>query len=157
MRLTLYGIALLSLLLASVAACGGGAEKPSATPSATISASPSPTAPATTPPSGGELTLDVASVAPSAVHVGDTVTVTFVTRARAVIGLQVIDGAGNTVAQEMVTAGSDGKAPYDFVAEGAPGSWLVSAAAGATIEDLLRLQASPVPGPNTVDRTIEVQ
>jgi hypothetical protein len=85
------------------------------------------------------------------------VTVTFVTRAGAFIGLQVIDAEGNTVGQQMVTAGSDGKALYDFVAQGAPGSWLISAAAGATIDDLLRLQASPVPGPNTVDRTIEVQ
>jgi hypothetical protein len=62
MRLTFYSIALLSLLL-PVVACGGGAEKPSVTPSPTASASPSPTAPATTPPGTGELTLDVASVA----------------------------------------------------------------------------------------------
>jgi hypothetical protein len=91
------------------------------------------------------------------VRLGDTVTVTFATLPRAVIGLQVLDGEGNLVAQEMLTAGSDGSAPFDFIAEGAAGQWMISAAAGATQADLLRLQASPVPGPNTVDRVIEVQ
>jgi hypothetical protein len=157
MKLTVFVIVLLSAGLAFSVACGGGEEKQSATPSPTISASPAPTTPAGTPTATGQLTLDIASVSPSTVHVGDRVTVTFSTRAHAVIGLQVVDGAGDTVAQDMVTVGSDGKAPYDFVAQGSPGSWLISAAAGATIEDLLRLQASPVPGPNTVDRTIEVQ
>jgi hypothetical protein len=156
MRFELLGLALVSFLVLGAAACGGG-EEASPTPSSTASATASPTAAATTPPATGELTLDISSVSPSAIHVGDTVTVTFVTRAGAFIGLQVIDAEGNTVGQQMVTAGSDGKALYDFVAQGAPGSWLISAAAGATIDDLLRLQASPVPGPNTVDRTIEVQ
>ena len=150
MRLVLCGIAILSLLLTAVSACGGD-EEPS--PTAPGSATPSITTPAAT----GELTLAIDSIEPSTVRLGDTVTVTFASLPRAVIGLQVLDGAGNLVAQEMLTAGSDGSAPFDFVAEGAAGQWMISAAAGATLADLLRLQASPVPGPNTVDRVIEVQ
>ena len=156
MRLVLCGIAILSLLLTAVSACGGDEEpSPTASPSVSVpgSATPSITAPAAT----GELTLAIESIEPSTVRLRDTVTVTFATRPRAVIGLQVVDGEGNLVAQEMLTAGSDGSAPFDFVAEGTVGQWMISAAAGATLADLLRLQASPVPGPNTVDRLIEVQ
>ncbi len=156
MRLVLCGIAILSLLLTAVSACGGD-EEPSPTVSPSVSFPGSVTPSVTTPAATGELTLAIASIEPGSVLLGDTVTVTFATRPSAVIGLQVVDGEGNVVAQQMLTAGSDGSAPFDFVAEGTAGQWMISAAAGATLADLLRLQASPVSGPNTVDRVIEVQ
>jgi hypothetical protein len=105
----------------------------------------------------GPLTLDITSLSPSTVHTGDAVAVVFQTRAGAVIGLEVIDGAGNIVAQQQLTASSDGSAPYQFTATGTAGTWTISAAAGATVADLLGLQASPVSGANTVDRSFQVQ
>lgn len=134
-------------------ACGGGASTtptPSPSHAPSVTATPSPTA-------TGPLTLDVTSLLPSTVHTGDAVTVVFQTRAGAVIGLEVIDGAGNVVAQQQLTASSDGSAPFQFTANGTTGTWTISAAAGATIADLLKLQASPVSGSNTVDRSFQVQ
>jgi hypothetical protein len=156
MRLLLCVIAILSLLLTTASACGGG-EEPSPTVSPSVTFPGSATPPVSTPTATGEFTLTIDSIEATTVRLGDTVTVTFATRPRAVIGLQVVDGEGSLVVQDIFTAGSDGKAPFDFVAEGAAGQWAISAAAGATLTDLLRLQASPVPGPNTVDRLIEVR
>lgn len=154
MRLGIATIAT-AAIISALSACGGDEE--AASPTAAPSPTASPTVAPTTPAATGELTLDIESLEPGAVRLGDSVTVVYVTRARAYIGLQVVDGAGNIVVQDMVTAGSDGRAPYDFVAEGEPGSWMISAAAGATLADLYLLQASPVPGPNTIDREFEVQ
>ena len=140
-------------------ACGDGektaptqtASQPPSTPTATASAA----TPATTP--GAPLTLTIASILPKPAKVGDSVTITFETRAGAVIGFQITDPQGQTAAQTLVTAGSDGTATYELTIDGPPGTWLVEAAAGASIADLLRLQASPSPGPQTADATFEVQ
>jgi hypothetical protein len=156
MRNLLSSIAIIIFLFAIAASCGDDDDASSdATPTVPPTSSPAPAA--TTAAPSGEITLDVESVEPEAVQLGDTVTVTFVTSPGAVIGLRVFDGEGSVVSQDQLTAGDDGRAPYDFVAEGAVGTWLVSAAAGATVQDLLALQASPVPGPYSVDQEIEVQ
>lgn len=156
MRTLVSSVAIIIFILAIAASCGDDDDSSSdATPTVPPTSSPGPAA--TTAAPSGEITLDVESVEPAAVMLGDTVTVTFVTSPGAVIGLRVLDAEGSVVSQDQLTAGEDGKAPYDFVAEGAAGTWLVSAAAGATVQDLLALQASPVPGPYSVDREIEVQ
>jgi hypothetical protein len=156
MRNLLSSIAIIIFLFAIASGCGDDDDSSSdATP--TIPPTSSPTAAATTPATSGEITLDVESVEPATVMLGDTVTVTFVTSPGAVIGLRVLDAEGSVFSQDQLTAGDDGRAPYDFVADGAAGTWLVSAAAGATVQDLLALQASPVPGPYSVDQEIEVQ
>jgi hypothetical protein len=151
MKFLIAGLTFVALSLTS--ACGGGS---STTPTPSPSHAPSVTA-TPIPTATGPLTLDITSLSPSTVHAGDAVTVVFQTRAGAVIGLEVIDGAGNIVAQQQLTASGDGSAPYQFTANGTAGTWTISAAAGATVEDLLALQASPVSGPNTVDRSFQVQ
>ena len=141
------------VLAAAIGACGGGEENPpSATPSVSPSASPSGTPEGTLPP----LTLS-ATVNPHSVVSGETVTVSFTSAPRAIIGFRVIDAAGDTVVEDTARAGADGIAEYELVATGAAGTWLLSAAAGRTILDLLRLQAAPVPGPNTADVSFEVR
>ncbi len=84
-------------------------------------------------------------------------TILFKTQPGAVIGFEITDPQARTVAQTMVTAGRDGTASYRQTAEAVPGTWRVEAAAGATIQDLLRLQAQPTSGPETADATFEVQ
>lgn len=151
-RLVVPAVAIITV--ASIAACGGGSSSETPTPSA----SEAPTTTATAAPtSAGPLTLSIGSIEPDPASMGDTVTVTFITRPTAVIGLEVIDGGGNIVAQDQLTAGSNGSAVYSFDASGDAGTWTVSAAAGATVQDLLKLQASPVAGPNTADGQFEVQ
>jgi hypothetical protein len=115
MRLVLCGPAILFVILTVVSACGGD-EEPSPTASPSVSVPGSATPSTTTPAATGELTLAIDSIEPSTPQLGDTVTVTFATLPRAVIGLQVLDGEGNLVVQEMLTAGSDGSAPFDFIA-----------------------------------------
>jgi hypothetical protein len=153
MKFLIAGLTFVALSLTS--ACGGGGNA-SPTPTPTPNHAPSVTA-TPIPTTTGPLTLDIASLSPSTVHTGDAVAVVFQTRAGAVIGLEVIDGAGNIVAQQQLTASSDGSAPYQFTATGTAGTWTISAAAGATVADLLGLQASPVSGANTVDRSFQVQ
>lgn len=170
-RYAFTAAAVAAIALGAVA-CGGGSSTPTpvattaatattaptsaptavATAAATTAATATPTATAT-----GPLTLTVASVSPNPASAGATVTVTFQTQPAAVIGLQVVDGGGNVVAQNELTAGTDGKAVFSFPAKGTAGTWTVSAAAGATVQDLLQLQASPVAGPNTADATFTVQ
>ena len=144
----LLAIALVAVLLS---ACGGEEAVPTPTASPTR-------APATASPTpSGPLTLTIISVSPSPAKVGDQVTVTFKTQPGAAIGIQITDSAGKIVAQTMLTAGSDGTATHKQPIAGPTGAWRVEAAAGATIQDLLRLQASPTAGPQTAVATFQVQ
>lgn len=121
-----------------------------------IATTPAGTPEATVTP-GGPLTLAISSVLPNPASVGDEVTITFKTQPLAIIGFQITDAAGNIAAQDMVTAGADGSATYTYAVAEPKGTWTVEAAAGATIEALLQLQAAPTPGPQTADTTFEVQ
>jgi hypothetical protein len=96
-------------------------------------------------------------VLPNPANVGDEVTITFKTQPMALIGFQITDAAGNIASQNVVTAGADGTATFAYTVAEPKGTWNVEAAAGATAADLLRLQASPTPGPETADTTFEVQ
>ncbi len=153
---------LLVLALATLTfeACGGGGgEKATSTPqpsSTTIATTPAGTPRATLTP-GPPLTLAISSVLPNPANVGDEVTITFKTQPMALIGFQITDAAGNIASQNVVTAGADGTATFAYTVAEPKGTWNVEAAAGATAADLLRLQASPTPGPETADTTFEVQ
>ena len=149
-----------ALAVVLLSACGGEEANPTPTARPTRApVTPSPAAsPATaTPAPGTQLTLTISSVSPNPAKIGDQVTVTFRTQPAAVIGFQITDSQGTIVAQTMATAGSDGMATYNQAIAGPQGTWLVEAAAGATIQDLLRLQAAPTPGPEAADATFEVQ
>jgi len=150
----------IALAVVLLSACGGKEAAPTLTARPTqATATPSPAAsPATaTPAPGARLTLTISSISPNPAKIGDEVTVTFRSQPEAVIGFQITDSQGTIVAQTMATAGSDGTATYKQPIEGPHGTWRVEAAAGATIQDLLRLQAAPTPGPETADGTLEVQ
>lgn len=156
MRLSIAVTILVALLAGVLSAACGDDEEAQVSPSPGAAATPSATtpAPATTP---AELTLEITSVFPEQARLGDEAFVTFETAPDAVIGFTILDGAGQTAAQDNVTAGSDGVATYSLVLSGAKGTWLVQAAAGATINDLLRLQASPVGGAYSDDFSFVVE
>jgi hypothetical protein len=156
MRLSIAVTILVALLAGLLSAsCGGNEEaKVSATPGVTGTPLATSPAPATSP---AEITLQIPSVVPSPAHLGEEAVVTFKTAPGAIIGFTILDGAGQIAAQTNVTAGADGIATYGLVLTGAKGTWLVQAAAGATIDDLLRLQASPTAGPYSADFSFEVQ
>ncbi len=145
------------VLAVALAACGGGENNaPSATHSAASSTAAAATASGT--PSGTQAPLTLsATVSPESAAIGETVTVTFTTAPNAVIGFQVVDAAGKTTVQVSLTAHSDGTAVYKLTAAAPAGKWLVSAAAGRSVFDLLRLQAAPTAGPNTADVNFEVR
>ncbi len=150
----------IALIVVLLSACGGEEATPTPTARPTQApATPSPAAsPATpTPAPGTPLTLTISSISPTPAKIGDQVTVTFTTQPEAVIGFQITDSQGKTVAQTMVPADSDGTATYTQAIAGPQGTWRVEAAAGATAQDLLRLQAAPTPGPETANATFEVQ
>jgi ABC-type glycerol-3-phosphate transport system substrate-binding protein len=161
---SLFGIVILLLAaLALLAACGGGEESgatpvPTEVPTATTpepTVEPTETAP--TSAAGAELTLSISSISPDPAQVGDEVTIIFETQPTAVIGLQIIDPQGQTVVQTQLTAGSDGTATFKQALDGPTGTWMVDAAAGATVADLLALQVAPTPGPYSADATFEMQ
>ena len=151
----------IALTVVLLSACGGEEATPTPTARPTQApATPSPAASlaAATPTPGTPLTLTISSISPTPAKIGDQVTVTFRTQPEAVIGLQITDSQGETVAQTMVIVDSDGTATYTTQAISGPqGTWRVEAAAGATVEDLLQLQAAPTPGPETANATFEVQ
>jgi ABC-type glycerol-3-phosphate transport system substrate-binding protein len=152
---------LLSALLLS--ACGDGDEDgdaqtatPTEEPVATATATPTSTE-EPTPDSDGTITLSITSVSPDPAAPGDEVAIVFETAPGAEIGLQVTDSEGNTVAQTQLTAGPDGIATYHHIVDVPAGAWLVEAAAGATVQDLLALQLNPVAGPHSDEASFEVQ
>lgn len=150
----------IALIVVLLSACGGEEATPTPTARPTQApATPSPAAsPATpTPAPGTPLTLTISSISPTPAKIGDQVTVTFTTQPEAVIGFQITDSQGKSVAQTLVPVGSDGTATYALPIAGPQGTWRVEAAAGATAQDLLRLQAAPTPGPETANATFEVQ
>jgi ABC-type glycerol-3-phosphate transport system substrate-binding protein len=160
----LFGIAILLLAaLTLLAACGGGEESkatpgPTEAPTATTpEPTVQPTEAAPTPTAGAELTLSISSISPDPAQVGDEVTIVFETQPTAVVGLQIIDPQGQTVAQTQLTAGSDGTATYSDAFQGPAGTWRVEAAAAATVPDLLALQLAPTPGPYSAEGTFEIQ
>jgi len=157
MDLVKRGAFIAAIVLAfAVTACGGGES----TPSATQSAAPSTTAPETASgtPSGTQEPLTLSgTVNPESVTVGETVTVTFTTAPNAIVGFQVVDPTGKTTVQASLNAHPDGTAVYKLTAAEPTGKWLVSAAAGRSILDLLKLQAAPTSGPNTVDVNFDVR
>lgn len=146
---------LTGLLLLS--ACGG------ASPTATPTKAP-PTAPSTAVVSpvptlapGTPLTLEISSISPNPARVGDQVTITFKSRPGALIGFEITAPKDQSVVQTAVTVGSDGTATYKQQVQGPKGTWQVDATAGASLQDLLRLQTAPTPGPNSASATFEVQ
>ncbi len=155
-----------ALAVVLLAACGGGggsATSTATTPTqtrATSSPAASPTAgtpaPGTQTP-GGQITLTISSISPNPAKVGDQLTITFKTQPGNVIGFQITDSQGSTVAQNLVTAGSDGMATFTQTISGPTGTWDVQGAAAASVNDLLRLQAAPTAGPETADATFQVQ
>lgn len=151
------------LVVASMlfAACGGGGEA-SPTPSVKPSESAGPTSPAAASPTPAGSpapppVLTINSVSPDPAKVGDKVTVTFKTEPSAMIGFQITDPNGQIAIQMQAQAGADGIATYDYTVSGATGKYLVEAAAGRSIADLLMLQIRPTTGPNTADATFQVQ
>jgi hypothetical protein len=156
----LNGSAILLLsTLALLAACGDD-EEPGTTPAPTLAPTATATAASDAIPTSAPdtpLTLSVSSVSPDPAQVGDEVTITFETQPTAVIGLQIKDPQGQTVVQTQLTAGSDGTATFKDVLQGPTGTWLVEAAAGATVQDLLALQMAPTPGPHSAEATFEMQ
>ena len=150
----------IALAVVLLSACGG--EEASPTPTARPTQAPATPSPAASPAiptlaPGTPLTLTIASISPTPAKIGDQVTVTFRTQPGAVIGFQITDSQGKTVVQKLMTVGSDGTATYEQTIAGPQGTWRVEAAAGATIDDLLQLQAAPTPGPETANATFEVQ
>ena len=160
-RLWLLAMALAAVVLS---ACGGEEAAPTPTTAPTVSPTraPATTSPAaspavSSPTPGAPLILTISSISPAPAKVGDQVTVIFETRPGAVIGFQITDSGGKIVVQTMLTVGSDGTATYKQPIAGPQGTWRVEAAAGTTIQDLLRLQAAPTAGPETADATFEVR
>jgi multidrug efflux pump subunit AcrA (membrane-fusion protein) len=157
---SLYGSAMLLLLaLALLAACGddegpGTTGEPTQSPAGT---SPAPSEATPTAAPDAPLTLEVSSISPDPANVGDEVTITFETQPAAQIGLQIKDADGQTVHQGQLTAGSDGTATFTGALQGPTGTWLVEAAAAATVQGLLALQMAPTPGPHSTEATFEMQ
>jgi hypothetical protein len=150
----------IALAIVLLSACGG--EEASPTPTARPTQAPATSSPAASPAvptlaPGTPVTLTIASISPTPAKIGDQVTVTFKTQPGAVVGFQITDSQGKSVAQTLVLVSSDGTATYTLAITGPQGTWRVEAAAGATIDDLLRLQAAPTPGPETATATFEVQ
>lgn len=123
-------------------------EEPTATPTSSEEPAPDSDAP---------ITLSITTITPDPAAPGDEVAITFETAPLASIGLQITDSEGNLAAQSSLTAGADGTATFDLTVDDPTGTWLVEAAAGATIEDLLALQLAPVPGPHSAEASFEVQ
>ncbi len=153
------GILLALLSMTLLTACGGGEQTPSRTAASSMSPSTATAVSQASPGSTAvsQLTLAITSISPSPAKSGERITIMFKTQPAALIGLQITDANGRIVTQSMVVAGSDGTAIFQDTLKGPPGKWLVEAAAGLGITDLLRLQASPTSGPETADSPFEVQ
>jgi hypothetical protein len=162
-RILPLAIVVLSSIALLLAACGNGDEDgdaqtagPTEEPTAAATATPTSTE-EPTPDSDGTITLSITSVSPDPASPGDEVAIVFETAPDALIGLQITDSEGNTVAQTQLTAGPDGIATYQHIVDVPAGTWLVEAAAGATVQDLLALQLNPVAGPHSDEASFEVQ
>lgn len=161
LKLRRIPLVIATLLFATLllSACGdddgeGQTPEPTEGPTATATATATPT-PDSDP--DATITLSITSVTPDPAAPGDEVAIVFETAPDAVIGLQVTDSEGNTVAQTQLTAGPDGIVTYHHIVDVPAGTWLVEAAAGATVQDLLALQLNPVAGPHSDEASFDVQ
>ena len=101
--------------------------------------------------------MTITSVTPNPASNGVEVTVVLATSPGAATVIRITDPGGGIANQRRYGADDQGAVIHLYVISGAPGTWMVQAAAAASVADLLILQQNLIPGPYYDATTFTVQ